>query len=154
MKSLRVCIGENGDVPSKNPEEDLWKYCVSESDLHLFAVWVGIVLPVKCSAGVRRRKWRGYSPCLLRRFCSADVRRVGHTASGGVEFLDLEVGSMTKIKTPPPPAEWLSDGIDDEDARAAFRSWMRRSYPGYELECLVKEAWLEVMRRHEEERLH
>jgi hypothetical protein len=61
---------------------------------------------------------------------------------------------MTKIKTEPPLAEWLSDGIDCEDARAEFHTWMRRSDPGYELGCLVKEGWLEAMRRHEEERLH
>ena len=62
---------------------------------------------------------------------------------------------MRKIKTEPSVAEWLSDEIDGEDAQAAaFRTWMRRSYPGYELECLVKEGWLETVRRHEEERLH
>jgi hypothetical protein len=60
---------------------------------------------------------------------------------------------MTKIKTEPLAAEWLSDRIVGEEARAAFRTWMR-SNPGYEVECLVKEAWLEAMRRHREERLH
>ena len=60
---------------------------------------------------------------------------------------------MTKIKTGPLAAEWLSDGLDGEEARAAFRTWMR-SGPGDEIECLVKDAWLEAMRCHEEERLH
>jgi hypothetical protein len=61
---------------------------------------------------------------------------------------------MTKIKTEPPlTADWLSDRIDSEEAQAAFRTWMR-SDPTEELECLVHEAWLEVLRRHKEERLH
>jgi hypothetical protein len=68
-------------------------------------------------------------------------------------FPDPEVNSMTKIKPEPLAAEWLSDRIDCEEARAAFRTWMR-SVPGDEIACLVKEAWLEAMRCHEEERLH
>jgi GrpB-like predicted nucleotidyltransferase (UPF0157 family) len=60
---------------------------------------------------------------------------------------------MTKLKIEPLATEWLSHGIDCEETRAAFRTWMR-SNPGYELEYLVKEGWLEVLRCHEEERLH
>lgn len=61
---------------------------------------------------------------------------------------------MTKIKTEPPlAADWLSDGIDSEEAQAAFRTWML-SDPTDELECLIREAWLEVQRRYKEERLH
>jgi hypothetical protein len=61
---------------------------------------------------------------------------------------------MTKTKTEPPlTADWLSEGIDSEEAQAAFRTWMR-SDPTEEIECLVREAWLEVLRRHKEERLH
>ena len=60
---------------------------------------------------------------------------------------------MAKIKTEPMAAEWLSDGIDCEEARAVFRTWMWRDR-GDELECRVKEGWMEALRCHEEERLH
>jgi hypothetical protein len=61
---------------------------------------------------------------------------------------------MMKIKAEPPlTSNWLSGGIDSEEAQAAFRTWMR-SDPTEEIECLVQEAWLEVLRRHKEERLH
>jgi hypothetical protein len=60
---------------------------------------------------------------------------------------------MAKIKTEAMAAEWLFDGMDCEEARAAFRTWMW-SDSGDELKCLVKEGWLEAMRCHEEERLH
>ena len=71
----------------------------------------------------------------------------------GVVFPNPEVTSMGKIKTEAVAAEWLSDGIDCEEARAAFRNWMWRGRDD-ELECRVKEGWLEALRCYEEERLH